>query len=94
MNWQYKVVYVDVRGRISCEGQEAIIDRDERQSSFIRGYINSLGREGWELVGIQHLGMRQTAYYIFKKPGEGELRQPRPDEDPGTAGRGPVSGTA
>jgi hypothetical protein len=97
MAWQYKVVYVDVRGRISSEGQEAIIDRGERQSSFIRGYINSLGRDGWELVGIQHLGMRQTAYYIFKKEGDGEVRPPRPAEDDAGSGRGPaenVAGTA
>ena len=52
--WAYKVVYVDYRGRISCEGVETLIG-DERRSSFVRRYFNSIGRDGWELVSVQPL---------------------------------------
>ena len=75
MAWQYKTIYVDARGRISAEGVEETIERGERQSGFIRGYLNELGLDGWELTGLHHLGMRQTAYYIFKKEGEGPGRK-------------------
>jgi hypothetical protein len=72
--WQYKVAYIDYRGRISTEGQETLISGDERRSTFARRYLDALGRDGWELVGIQPLSP-QSAYYIFKRPlteGSGE----------------------
>ena len=72
--WQYKVAYLDYRGRISTEGQETLISGDERRSTFARRYLDALGRDGWELVGIQPLSP-QSAYYIFKRPlteGSGE----------------------
>lgn len=65
--WEYKVAYLDYRGRISSEGQETLISGDERRSTFARRYLDALGREGWELVGIQPLSP-QSAYYIFKRP--------------------------
>jgi hypothetical protein len=65
--WQYKVAYIDYRGRISTEGQETLISGDERRSTFARRYLDALGRDGWELVGIQPLSP-QSAYYIFKRP--------------------------
>lgn len=67
--WAYKVVYVDNRGRISCEGNETLIGGNERRSSFARRYLDSVGREGWELVGIQPL-TTNSAYYIFKRPAQ------------------------
>lgn len=66
--WAYKVVYIDYRGRISCEGQETLIG-NERRSGFARRYLNDLGRENWELVGIQPL-TANSAYYIFKRPAQ------------------------
>ena len=66
--WAYKVVYIDYRGRISCEGQETLIG-NERRSGFARRYLNDLGRESWELVGIQPL-TANSAYYIFKRPAQ------------------------
>ncbi|MDQ2717532.1 MAG: DUF4177 domain-containing protein [Chloroflexota bacterium] len=66
--WAYKVVYIDYRGRISCEGLETLIG-NERRSTFVRRYLNSLGPEGWELVGIQPL-TSNSAYYVFKRPGQ------------------------
>lgn len=66
--WAYKVVYIDYRGRISCEGVETLIG-NERRSAFARRYLNSLGREGWEVVGIQPLSP-SSAYYVLKRPGQ------------------------
>lgn len=63
--WAYKVVYIDYRGRISVEGVETLIG-NERRSTFARRYFNTLGREGWELVGIQSL-TSNSAYYTFKR---------------------------
>jgi len=68
--WAYKVVYIDYRGRISCEGLETLIG-NERRSTFARRYLNSLGREGWELVSIQPL-TSNSAYYIFKRSAQEE----------------------
>ena len=72
MAWQYKVVYVDFRGRISVEGEETFIEHNERRSSFARRVMNVLGADGWELVGIQPLWPAETAYMMFKKEGEGD----------------------
>lgn len=73
----YKVVYIDYRGRISCEGLETLIG-DERRSTFARRYMNSLGKEGWELVGIQSL-TANSAYYTFKRAAqEGDFTEEAP----------------
>jgi hypothetical protein len=64
--WEYRVASVDVRGRISLEGQETLIQQDERRTAFVRGFLDRQGSEGWELVGIQPVGA-QSAYYIFKR---------------------------
>jgi hypothetical protein len=64
--WEYKVAFIDYRGRISVEGHETQI-ANERRTAFVRRYLDTLGRGGWELVGIQHLGP-QSAYYVFKRP--------------------------
>ena len=75
--WAYKVVYIDYRGRISSEGLETLIG-DERRSTFARRYMDGLGREGWELVGIQSL-TSNSAYYIFKRPArEGDYAESAP----------------
>jgi hypothetical protein len=65
--WEYKVAYIDYRGRISSEGQETLISGEERRSTFARRYLDALGHDGWELVGIQPLSP-QSAYYVFKRP--------------------------
>ena len=73
----YKVVYIDYRGRISCEGLETLIS-NERRSTFARRYLNTLGKDGWELVGIQSL-TSNSAYYIFKRPAqEGDFAEEAP----------------
>lgn len=63
--WEYKVAYIDYQGRISVEGTETLI-ANERRTTFVRHYLDMLGHEGWELVGIQPLSP-QSAYYVFKR---------------------------
>src|SRR5213082_1959737 len=77
--WAYKVAYIDYRGRISSEGLETLIG-NERRSTFARRYMNTLGREGWELVGIQPL-TANSAYYVFKRTAqEGDFVDEAPAE--------------
>lgn len=64
--WEYKVAYIDYRGRISVEGQETLIE-NERRTTFVRRYLDTLGRAGWELSSVQPLSP-QSAYYVFKRP--------------------------
>lgn len=88
--WAYKVVYIDHRGQISSEGLQTLIG-NERHSTFIRRYMNSLGKEGWELVGIQPL-TAHSAYYTFKRTAqEGDFA----DEAPAAASESaPSQGSA
>lgn len=75
--WAYKVAYIDYRGRISCEGVETLRG-DERRSAFVRRYMNTLGKDGWELVGIQPL-TGNSAYYVFKRAAqEGDFVEETP----------------
>ena len=92
--WAYKVAYVDTRGRISSEGLETLIG-NERRSTFVRRYLNSLGKEGWELVGIQPLASN-SAYYVFKRTAqEGDFAEEAPaaSSESATSG-GPTVETA
>jgi len=72
MAFQYKVVYMDFRGRVSVEGEEIFIEKNERRSSFARRVMNTLGADGWDLVGIEPLWPAETAYLMFKKEGTGD----------------------
>jgi hypothetical protein len=72
MAFQYKVVYMDFRGRASIEGEEIFIEKNERRSSFARRVMNTLGADGWDLVGVQPLWPAETAYLMFKKEGAGD----------------------
>ncbi len=96
--WEYKVVYIDGWRRTSVEGNETHPEERERNSAFGRRFLNGLGADGWELVGIQHT-MPGRAYYIFKRPladgaepdlsvvrHEAEPAQPAPADQPGTSG--------
>lgn len=65
--WEHKVCYVDFRGRISAEGAEYVRKPEEHRSGFVRKYLDVLGAEGWELVGIHHL-RQENAYYVFRRP--------------------------
>lgn len=63
--WEYRIAYVDYHGRISVEGEETHIE-NERRTTFVRRYLDTLGAQGWELTGIQPLDPH-SAYYIFKR---------------------------
>ena len=67
--YAYQVVYIDYHGRISTEGRETLIT-NERRTTFVRRYLDEMGSEGWELVGIQPLSPH-SAYYVFKRPDGG-----------------------
>jgi predicted urease superfamily metal-dependent hydrolase len=67
--WQYRIVYVDFRGRISIEGEEVYREQGERRSAFVRKALNKLGREGWELAGVHPLWPAETSYMVFKRQG-------------------------
>lgn len=75
-SWEYKVVYMDFRGRASVEGDEQFIAKEERRSAFARRVMNTLGTESWELVGVQPLWPAETSYLIFKRAGTGDANAP------------------
>ena len=68
--WEYKVVYVDFRGRISSEGAEYIRQGGEHRTGFVRGYLDKLGEEGWELTGILPLMRPESSYFMLKRPAQ------------------------
>lgn len=70
--WEYKVVYINFRGQISSEGQQIMIGRGERRSSFVRNYLDQIGQQGWELSGVSPLGETENSYFIFKRPATGD----------------------
>jgi len=72
--WEYKVVYVNFRGQISSEGQQIMIGRGERRSSFVRNYLDQIGDQGWELSGVSPLGESENSYFIFKRPATGDRK--------------------
>ena len=67
--WEYKVVYVDFRGRISAEGVEYIRQGGEHRAGFVRQYLETLGKDGWELTGLLPLLRPESSYFILKRPG-------------------------
>jgi hypothetical protein len=65
--WEYRVVYVDFRGRISSEGVEYIRQGGEHRTGFVRSYLDKLGEEGWELTGILPLMRPESSYFMLKR---------------------------
>jgi hypothetical protein len=76
--WEYRVAYVDFRGRVSIEGQEIMMERGERRSAFVRTVLDHIGKDGWELAGVHPLWPAETSYMVFKRPATGE----KPEESP------------
>lgn len=64
--WEYKVVFVEGWERVSVEGQETRPEDGERNSAFGRRVLNTMGADGWELSGVQHM-MPGRSYLIFKR---------------------------
>ena len=65
--FEYKVVYVDFRGRISSEGAEYIRQGGEHRTGFVRGYLDKLGEDGWELTGVLPLHRPESSYFVLKR---------------------------
>lgn len=65
--WEYRVSYVDFRGRISTEGVEFIRQSGEHRTGFVRKYLDAVGDDGWELVTVHHLRF-ENGYFIFRRP--------------------------
>lgn len=88
--YEYKVAFVDFRGRVSIEGEENLIEEGERMTAFGRRYLNALGEQGWELVGI-HMHPMGNAFHVFKRAlAEGEQAEPaKPIERHESADRRP-----
>ena len=59
--WEYKVSYVDFRGRISSEGVEFVRQPGEHRTGFMRRYLDTLGQEGWEVSAVHPLIRRETS---------------------------------
>jgi hypothetical protein len=83
--WEYRVAYVDFRGRVSIEGQEIMMERGERRSAFVRTILDHLGKDGWELAGVHPLWPAETSYMIFKRPASASSAQ-EPPADAASAG--------
>ena len=75
--WEYRVAYVDFRGRVSIEGQEIMMERGERRSAFVRTVLDHIGKDGWELAGVHPLWPAETSYMIFKRLATGESSEPK-----------------
>jgi hypothetical protein len=66
--WDYKIAYVDFRGRISSEGVEFIRQQGEHRTSFVTRYLTALGREGWEVAAVHPLIRTESSYFVLKRP--------------------------
>ena len=64
---EYKVAYVDFRGRISSDGVEFIRQSGEHRTTFVSRYLTALAREGWALEGIHRLGRPDTGYFVLAR---------------------------
>jgi hypothetical protein len=65
--WEYRVVYVDPRGRISSEGVEFVRQSGENRTPFMKRYLDTLGEDGWELSGLHPLIRTESSYVILKR---------------------------
>lgn len=65
--WEYRVVYVDPKGRISAEGVEFLRQSGENRTAFMRRYLDALGEEGWEVTGVHPLIRMESSYVLLKR---------------------------
>lgn len=79
---EYRVAYVDFRGRISSDGVEFIRRSGEHRTGFVARYLNALGQEGSALAGIHPLVRSESSYFILQRPrtaaDEGDATEPAP----------------
>ena len=65
--FEYKIAYVDFRGRISSEGVEFVRQPGEHRTEFVRRYLDGLGRDGWEIAALHPLLRMETSYFVLKR---------------------------
>ncbi len=73
-SWEYKVAYIDFRGRISSEGSEFIRQPGEHRTAFVRRYLDVLGQESWEVAAVQPLRY-EASYFVLKRPGKAAKKE-------------------
>lgn len=66
--WEYRVVYVDPRGRISCEGVEFVRQTGENRTAFLKRYLDIQGAEGWAIGALHPLVRTEASYIILQRP--------------------------
>ena len=71
-SWEYKVAYVDFRGRISSEGVEFIRQPGEHRTQFVRRFLDGLGAEGWEVAAVHPLIRMESSYFVLKRAAAAE----------------------
>jgi hypothetical protein len=65
--WEYRVVYVDPRGRISCEGVEFVRQSGENRTAFLKRYLDIQGAEGWSIGALHPLVRTEASYIILQR---------------------------
>jgi len=66
--FEYRVVYVDPRGRISSEGVEFVRQSGENRTSFLKRYLDTQGEEGWAIAGVHPLIRMEASYVMLQRP--------------------------
>ena len=66
--YEYRVVYVDPRGRISCEGVEFVRQSGENRTAFLKRYLDTQGEEGWAIAGVHPLIRMEASYVMLQRP--------------------------
>ena len=66
--FEFRVVYVDPRGRISCEGVEFVRQSGENRTAFLKRYLDTQGDEGWSIAGVHPLVRTEASYVMLQRP--------------------------
>jgi hypothetical protein len=48
---------------------EYIRQSGEHRTGFVRQYLETLGKDGWELTGLLPLMRPESSYFILRRPG-------------------------
>lgn len=65
---EYRVAYVDFRGRIGTDGVEFIRRSGEHRAGFVTRYLNAFGGERWALAAVHPLRRSESSYFILQRP--------------------------
>jgi hypothetical protein len=65
--YEYRVVLVYTRGRISCEGVEFVRQSGENRTAFLKRYLDIQGEEGWSIAGVHPLIRMEASYVMLQR---------------------------